>query len=55
MNLGFSGPIDARKGVVLNDRIGSERVELGHLHRASELNELLGIDGGILMLTRGGL
>ena len=53
MNLGFSGPIAARKGVVVKDRIGRVRDELGHLHRASELRELLGIEGGILMLARG--
>lgn len=43
MNFGFSGPMEARGVVVLNDRIGSEIVE----RRERELNELLDIEGGI--------
>ena len=53
MNFGFSGPIAEREVVDVKVRIGIEVFE--HLHRAKELNELLGSDGGISNLTCAGL
>lgn len=50
MNLGFSGPIEEREGVVVKDRIGIE-VDDGR-HRDRELNELLLSEGGMLAVTR---
>lgn len=47
MNLGFSGPIDAREGVVEKDRRGT--VLDGHLHRLNEFSEVLDNEGGMVV------
>lgn len=47
MNLGLSGPIAERDGVVEKGRRGSEVFE----QRPSELRELLDNEGGILYMT----
>ncbi len=53
MNFGFSGPMADSEVVEVKVRMGIEIFE--HLHRANELNELLGNDGGILSQARVGL
>ncbi len=45
MNLGFSGPMEERGEVVVNERAV---IDVDGRHRAIELSELLAIDGGIL-------
>lgn len=45
MNLGFSGPMAERVGVVVNVR--ALIVEFEHRHRDKQLKDLLDMEGGI--------